>query len=356
MKKILFAAKDLNIGGIETALISLVNELVKEYKVTVVLEKAEGTLFEDLDKNVKVMEYNPSECKIKIIRKIINMFKRIKFTVMLKNKYDFAAAYATYSKMASFVARTASKNNALWGHSTYGLLYKDDDKMRDFFRGLNYDKFKHIIFAASDSKDDFIKVMKYEKDNIIFCNNLINYRRILKLSNEYEVEKDKRYTFLTVARHEEHSKKFTRLIEAAKMLKEEGLEFKVNMVGDGPETDMYRKLVKENNLNDNFVFLGRKQNPYPYFKSSDCLILTSEYEAFPVVCVEAMILKTPIITTNIADVQEIVAGKFGKVVEKDTNEIYIAMKENILNGFEITDTFDPEQFNKNIINKLKNIM
>ena len=40
MKKIIFFAKDLNVGGIEKSLVNLLNKLVGFYEVTLVLEKA----------------------------------------------------------------------------------------------------------------------------------------------------------------------------------------------------------------------------------------------------------------------------------------------------------------------------
>ncbi len=98
MKKLLFSAYSLDIGGIEKALITLVNKLQeKGYEITIVLEKKQGIFLKELNKNIKIIEYRPSENKNKIKRKIINLFKRIKFIINNKNKYDFSACFATYS-------------------------------------------------------------------------------------------------------------------------------------------------------------------------------------------------------------------------------------------------------------------
>ena len=43
--------------------------------------------------------------------------------------------------------------------------------------------------------------------------------------------------------------------------------------------------------------IGETDNPYPYIRMADGLILTSDYEGFPVVYNESLVLKTPIITT-----------------------------------------------------------
>ena len=120
MKKILFAAHSLGLGGIETALITLLKELVKkDYEITLVLEKKEGIFLDTLNPKIKVIEYAPSNNKIVLIRKFINMCKQLKFMLKYKNKFDFSAAYATYSLSNGFVARTASQNSALWVHLDY---------------------------------------------------------------------------------------------------------------------------------------------------------------------------------------------------------------------------------------------
>ena len=54
MKKVLFSAYSLDIGGIETALLTLLNELAKKrkYKITLVLEEKQGVFLNDLDKRI----------------------------------------------------------------------------------------------------------------------------------------------------------------------------------------------------------------------------------------------------------------------------------------------------------------
>ena len=57
MKKILFAAYSLDLGGIETALVTLINYLAKkQYDITLVLEKKEGIFLDTMDKNIKIID------------------------------------------------------------------------------------------------------------------------------------------------------------------------------------------------------------------------------------------------------------------------------------------------------------
>lgn len=358
MKKMLFSAYSLDIGGIETALITLLNKLQDlDYDITLVLEKKQGIFLDKLNSKIKVIEYTPSSNKNIFIRKIKNMLKRVCFILKYKNKFDFSASFATYSLAGSFVARTASKNSALWVHADYLTLFKGNvQKVEEFFEEREINKFQHIVFVSKEGMESFINIFPQIQEQAIVCNNLIDYSKIIEKSKEKieETKEENCITFLNVGRHDEKQKRLVRIIEASKKLKEDNYGFKVFMVGDGQDTNFYQNLVKKENLQENIIFLGRKQNPYPYFNISDCVILTSDYEGYPVVFLESMILNKPIITTKVSDFEDI-EGKFGYTTEKTVEDIYEKMKLFIENGFEIKEKFDAEKYNNEIIEKLEKI-
>ncbi len=358
MKKLLFSAVDLNIGGIETALLTLINNLAqKDYDITLVLEEKKGVFLTKLNSKIKIIEYKPNNNPNFFIRKIINFSKRIKFTLQYKNKFDFSASFATYSRMGSFVARIASKNNALWGHNDYLELYKHDkEKVKEFFETVHSSKFKKIIFVSKKSCETFLEVYPEKKGSVIFCNNLIDYEKIQTLAQENIKERKTKYTFVNVGRHDETQKKLTRILEATKKLKQEHNDFEVWFIGDGKDTNTYKELAKEYEIEEYIKFLGAKKNPYPYIKLADSIILSSDYEGYPVVFVEAFVLKKPIITTNVADAMADIENKFGKVVEKNSEDIYFAMKEFLEEGYVIKEEFNPKQFNNEIMQNIEKII
>lgn len=358
MKKLLFAAYSLDIGGIEKALITLVNTLSNiGYDVTIALEKKQGIFLNKIDKNIKIIEYKTSENKNILYRKIINLKNRVKFIINYRNKFDFSACFATYSISSSFVSRIASKNNCLWGHADYLTLFKNDEKqVKKFFKKIKYNKFKSIIFVSEEGRKTFLEVFPDMQKRTSTCNNLIDNKVIKELANE-KIEFSRQnniITFLNVGRHDERQKRLTRIIEASKKLLEDKLDFQVLFIGDGPDNKMYKELVKKEKLERNIIFLGAKDNPYPYFKISDCVILTSDYEGYPVVFLESFILNKPIITTKVSDYKDI-EGKYGYVTDKDVEDIYLKMKLFIKKGYNIQQKFDVENYNKEIIEKLEKI-
>ena len=364
MKRLLFSAVSLDIGGIENALVNLLNYLAgtDKYEITLFLEKKEGIFLDKIDKRIQIKEYCPNNSKIFLIRKGMNFIKQTLFKEKYKDKYDFSCAYATYSKPASFVARTASKNSCLWVHSEYMQMFDNNkSKYAEFFDGVKARDFRNIVFVSENARDIFIENFRNDKDfinktSVIY--NFIDAEEILRKSKEKvtDCNKEDIFTFLNVGRHTEEDKKLTRLIEAAKKLNEDNLNFRILLVGNGNKTQEYKEMIKEYNLENKVIFLGKKQNPYPYFKISDSLILTSEYEGFPVVYLEAMILKLPIITTNVSDSLQIIQDKYGVVTEKNVDSIYNAMKNAIINGSSQKEEFDYQEYNRGINKKLEKLI
>lgn len=317
MKKIFFSGYSLDIGGIETSLVRLLNELSSKYEITLCLEKKEGVFLDSINKNINVIEYTPNNSQNIIFRKVINTIKRIKFIAKYRNKYDFSACYATYSLACNFTAKVASKNSCLWVHSDYLTIFNNDaNKMMKFFNELGYEKYKNIVFVSNQSKINFERILKHKGLNTI--HNLIDNKYIIENSEkEVNLKKEENIiTFLNVGRHEEAAKKLTRLIEASQKLKSDNYKFRVIMVGEGQDSKQYRELVNKYNLQDEFIFVGKQKNPYPYFKISDCIILTSDYEGYPVVYQEAFVMNVPIITTEVSDSKQDVENKYGIVTRK----------------------------------------
>lgn len=365
-KKILFSSYSLQVGGIETALVSLTNYLSDlGYEITIVLEKKCGILLNELNKNIEVIEYSPSYNRV--YGKFINAVKRIQFISKYKNKFDASFAYATYCKMAGVTAGIASKNCNLWVHSSYLDIFNNNaDKYKAYFENLNVNRFRKIIFVSNKSKNEFERIMG--SVNTVLCNNIIDYKKIIELSNEpidnFSVLDDFNNTdifkFLYVGRIVEDSKKVSRLVECTEILKKENMKFNIFVIGDGKDLENLMQLAREKEVEEYITFLGQKSNPYPYFRKADALLLVSENEGYPVVYNEAKILGLPIITTNVSDSRTEIDKKFGVVCEQDINSIVAAMKSYIKKGKESIcselDKFDCEKYNAEIAEKIKDII
>ena len=353
-KKLLFTACSLGLGGIETALCNLLNHLdYSEYDVTLILEKKEGIFLDQIPSCVKVLEYKISNNKIVLFRKIYNRLKLIKWKRKLHNKYDFSCSYATYSRPGAYLALAASTNSTLWVHLNYYITYKkSENDMKEFFEGIHAPKFKRIVFVSEENKRDVCAHYDVIKDKSYVCNNFLNGEDILnKLKEPCDYKRGKETLFINVGRHDEYQKRLSRIINASKKLKDEGYKFKILFIGDGQDSSSYEKQIKDLKLEDTILMLGKKKNPFPYYKLADAVLLSSEYEGYPVVFLESMMVGKPILSTKVSDYEDL-DGKYGIFCDKTEEAVYEMMKDYLDNGFKLKETFDYKKYNKDIENKI----
>lgn len=93
------------------------------------------------------------------------------------------------------------------------------------------------------------------------------------------------------------------------------------IIGEGPEQDALREIAASNKLK-NVTFYGRlpREKVKQFYKKSDALIIPSLYEAQPLVLLEAMAAKIPIIGTNVIGVAEHI-GDGGIITEPNAQSI-----------------------------------
>ena len=352
-KRLLFAVKNLEVGGIEKACINLLDRIdYSKYDVTLVLEENKGTLLPKLNKNVKTKEVKVSDNKNVILRKLINAYRKLVFKILNYNTYDFSCCYTTYSYSCNKIAKIASSNNSIYIHSDYKYVYPDINEFKQFFESRKVHEYKQIIFVSNESKNSFVEVYKELEDKCLVFNNFIDQEEIIELSNgvpDKEKNIDKTL-FVFVGRLDDSSKKVKRAINIIKNISDTELW----IIGDGPDREMYEKYTKEQKVEKRVSFLGRKMNPYPYMKQADYIILTSDYEGFPVTYLEAITLNKKIITTIPTSDEFINIKDYAYIISKDENKMIEEVKE-ILNKKKNKAKIDLVEVQEKRIKKLEGI-
>jgi len=274
-KKVIFSMYNLDIGGIETALINILKNFdYDKYEVTLFLEKKEGIFIKEIPSQVKIINYNLCDSKNIIFRKIKNRLNLIYNIVKFYKKYDCGICYASHRRVGTKLIPFISKKNILWVHGNY---WNDSNSFDKFLIDFNVKEYKNIVFVSNALKNKFLKYNSGENKNLYCLNNVIDYKSMLSLGEEEKIKK-KKITFLNVGRHTEEEKNLSMLINVIKKLIDDRYNFEVLLIGDGPDNNHYKKLVDELNLNNNIKFLGKKKNPFPYYKIADALLLTSKQE------------------------------------------------------------------------------
>ncbi|NMW21767.1 MAG: glycosyltransferase family 4 protein [Chlorobiaceae bacterium] len=98
------------------------------------------------------------------------------------------------------------------------------------------------------------------------------------------------------------------LLEACRVLKQEGLLFKVTIIGEGPDSRSLEQFTTINNLKDIVTFTGvlGQNTVREYYDKADIFVLASFAEGVPVVLMEAMAKEIPVISTRITGIPELI--------------------------------------------------
>jgi len=106
------------------------------------------------------------------------------------------------------------------------------------------------------------------------------------------------------------------LIEAAALLKRRGADFRLTVVGDGEMREEIEQQIADNGLRDNVIITGylSAEGVRAHVAASRAMVLPSFAEGLPVVIMEALALRVPVIVTQIAGTPELVDSQCGWLI------------------------------------------
>ena len=117
-------------------------------------------------------------------------------------------------------------------------------------------------------------------------------------------------SFLAVGRFSPLHKGIDLLIEAFHLFSQKNQDWKLNIVGEGIEEDLYRSLIQKYELEDRVIIYPFTNQIQAYYSNAQIYVLSSRWEGMPLVLVEAMSHGLPIVTSDLPVSQEIL-GDFG---------------------------------------------
>lgn len=361
-RKIAIFISRLSIGGMERALINLLkmSDLRNKYDIKLYVGYIKDNEYiDDIPDEIETHIFCTKKWILK--NKIITILKMLllKLNLIFKDNYYASICYGHHHGILASITRIASKNNIIFIHAD--LKNRTEVEINKLNRYMKFKKFKKVVCVSEKALESFKAIFPDYTGISTVINNYIDGQKIIDMSiEEKEIEEqinfDNKVTFVHVSRQEEKSKKISRIIESTKRLKEEKYDFQVLLIGEGEDTENYKKQIKEYGLEDTILMLGKKKNPYVYIKKSSALLFTSLYEGYGIVLDEARVLNVPVISTLVADAEKIVNEGYGILCENSQNGVYNGMKEFLNNSFVIKNTFDYEKFNNKITNKLNDIV
>ncbi len=332
--KISIIVPNLTGGGAEKVAINLANYYSSlGYKIDLVLFKKYGAYIDLLNDNVNVVDLNISRSRYSIIS-VRNYLKKNKTNIILSVKRDV---------------------NIIVGIASFGLnikriFYREANTLDDVLNmkfisrmiylilmKITYLKAKYIIANSNDTKDDLVKnkIVNENKIKVIVNPVLpLEYKDLLKMDCSHKWLNNKELKVILSVGRLHKQKDFPFLIECfSEVIKHDKLA-RLVIVGEGDEKEYLLSLIKDLNLNDFIDIVNFQSNIFPYYMKARIFALTSKWEGFGNVIVEALSAGTTVVCTNCTGGPKMILenGKYGHLIELNDKYTFSNILLNELNN------------------------
>ncbi len=289
--KIILVSPSLRMGGSERVVSLLTQEWSKDHDVTLVLFNSQEIAY---PYHAKLVDLN-YPAKKSVFGKISNFFKRIIHLCKLFNEiepdmiFSFMETANFPTILAALFSRNLSKTNISVHNNPKFFL-----SSHKIFISLLYRLPPRVIVVSSGIKNAitpyFVPAQK-----IVCIPNPISLEQISRALNQKQpIDLDLPPQYILAVGRLHIAKGFDRLIQAfAKM---NNPEIHLVILGSGDELNNLKDLACALNVYDRTHFLGNVDNPFQVYPKAACLVLSSRYEGFGLVLLEALACNCPIIS------------------------------------------------------------
>lgn len=321
MKKILFLFAHLHKGGMQRAVSNITQALGDEYELHVAYFGTENPGF----------KYNAIMHDLKIPGSLNNSLfdkskKYLRRLIVLKNfvnnnKFDTVVSFGESANLLNLLSNHNSRKilsvRVSIDEGLGGGLYATISKLLiKFF----YKKADLIVAVSKKLQQDCLKIVG-DKIPVIHIPNMYPIDEIKRkaqepLPKEFQYLENEKY-IINVGSYC-YQKGQDLLIKAYANNFKLNSEYKLVLLGRGPDKEKLLKLTEELNLIGKVIFIDFQSNPYNFIKKSTLFVLSSRYEGFPNVLMEAMICGKVTVSFDCpTGPREIMAdGTYGVLVKK----------------------------------------
>ena len=340
---ILFLLKSFEIGGLEVVTSVLANKFVAEgHDVTLwAFYKGKTSLEERLDKRVNLVYghgFHSGKANVASLRNII-IEKNIQIAI---NQWGLPYIPAKTLKRA--IRGLDVKTIAVYHNdpSTNGRLKEVEIAIEHCDNPIKLSLLKFKLWTYRKITSASMRYIYRNSDRFMvlsqsFISHFENFtgkrnaQKLIVQTNPVTIKQpsetldlnDKQKEVTYVGRLDYNQKRTYRIIETWALLEDRIPDWRLTIVGDGPERENLERLTRDLNLQH--VRFEGFQRPEPYYKRASILILTSEYEGFPLVLAECMSFGVvPVVYGSYSAVYDIIKdGENGLIVKPQNGEFKV---------------------------------
>ena len=276
-KSIIFILPDLETGGAERIVTTIANHLPRDqFSPSILLLRKEGAYLDFLKSDIEVIDIKTPRIRHSLKPILLEIRKR-KPDIVFSGFGEVNAYLSLFTKLFPNTKFIARETNIVSQHVTR-------KEIRFFYKFYNgYDK---IIAQSQDMAQDLIKNFGIKKNKLVKINNPVDLDFIeekLKLSERPAAFSHHHKNVVAIGNLSAR-KGFDNLLKVFSRLKNQNIL--LHILGDGKDREMLLQMKNLLGL-DHVIFHGKQNNPYQYLKYADLFILSSRYEGFPNVLLEA---------------------------------------------------------------------
>jgi len=316
-QKILFVIHELKLGGAERVIVSLMNHISREkYNIHLIVFKDIGELFNEVRKDITIHNLKASSVK----KGTLSLIKQIHY---IQPDIVFSGIGFLNGMLSFFIPllNLLSRRKIYWiarETSIVSLRREKYPRLIPWLYRNSYKNFDRIVCQSEYMREDLLKVYSIPSHKVTIINNPVDTDRVMQRALEplaYNFSKDK--TNIVAVGSLREVKRFDLLLEAFALL---GDDYTLTIVGKGKEILALKAYSIRLGISGAVNFVGQQSNPYGYMQKADILVLTSEFEGFPNVLLEANSCGTPVIAFDCP-------GGTRDIVKEGLNGILVPCKD-----------------------------
>lgn len=296
-KKILFVIPILTLGGAERIVSNLSYAFPKDYELEVLLNSISNSDF-SFNGNVICMGMQ-SGIKQTLLYQIRAFMLRVRYLKKLRRKNDYEAviSFSDSANVANVLTRRYSGKTILSVH-TYISAWKSFAYkcIVGPLAKLFYNKSDKIVAVAREIEKDLVNTYKILPDKVITINN--GFEIDSSVLNKQRMKGPfSKFRFITVGSLQE-AKGTWHLIRAFSNVKKIYENVELVILGEGILREYLERLVRDYKLNDDVTLRGFVLNVKAELSASDCFVMSSMYEGFPMALCEAISCGLPAVCSD----------------------------------------------------------
>lgn len=297
MFKIAIFLTALDGGGAERVMLNLAKGFIESgIEVDLLLVKAKGPYLEQIPAQVKLIDFNQS----RLIGSVSNLLDYLK----IERPHALLTALDT-NVIAAWIKRwtniptkiIVTVHNQLSVESRYGKSIKR--RLTAKFARWFYPWADEIIAVSKGVALDLVNIGLPENKVKVIYNPIVDDELNRKIKEDFQhpwLEEGEPPVILGVGRLTKQ-KGFSTLIKAFALVRQKQ-DSRLMILGEGEEREKLEALIKELKLEPFVSLFGFVDNPYMFMSKAKLLVLSSVWEGFGNVLVEAMAAGTPVVSAN----------------------------------------------------------